>query len=535
MSEGKILKSLLRKLYRFVVPEDPVIRMRRFELMLWAFLLSLAYYPWYLGFLAWFALVRPLMILGRLKGYELFKAAYSFGFFYMLFTLYWVGLVTPSGMVAAVVIVALYYTAILMAYSKLYRIKPIYGFIFLPFLWTGLEYFRTISQFAFPWCDVGYTQAYYLYILQIVSVISVHGLTFLVISVNVLVLQVFRREISPERRITAGFVSLAIVAALVAYGWAEMPPLLKDGTLKVGILQGSVPVDIKWELENQGFSIKRYDSLAGTIADEKPKLMIWPESGAPCFVDIEPRCRDMIAEAVKRSGTYHLVGALASGVIGGERRDFNSCFEFDSTGQVVARYDKMKLVPFSEHVPYENVFPFLRADFLFKYLTFMKNYNVQWWSDFVEGDSLHLFKIPQANYGVLICFESTFPDFVRGMIRQGAEFVVGITNDTWFGSSIGIHMHDRIFVTRAVENRCWMARSANSGLSYIVDPYGRIREHVRHEAITAFTGKVGLLDKYSVFTDIGDVAGRGSFYVMTALLLILVAGWIGQRFSKSSF
>jgi apolipoprotein N-acyltransferase len=497
--------------------------------------LSLAFYPYYLGFLAWFALVRPLMIIGRLKGREAFNASYLFGFFYMLFTLYWVGLVTPPGMVAAVVIVAFYYAAILTAFSKLYRVKPLYGIVAMPFLWVGLEYFRTLGQIAFPWCEIGYTQAYYLYILQIVSVISVHGLSFLLIVLNLLIWQVFRRELNFERRITPVFIALAMLAGLTAYGWAEMPPYPKAGTLTVGILQGSVPVDIKWELENEGYSVKRYDSLTRSLDNQGARLIIWPESGVPCFLDIDQRWRSVVASTARNSGTYHLVGALGTGVVNGERRDFNSCFEFDPRGQIVGRHDKMKLVPFSEHVPYENYMPFLRADFVFKYLTVLRNYNVQWWSDFVEGDTLRLFKIPEANFGVLICFESTFPEFVRGMVRQGADFVVGITNDTWFGSSIGIEMHSRIFVTRAVENRCWMARAANSGLSYIVDPYGRIRESVPHEAVTAFTGKVGLLGNYTTFTDIGDVAGKVSFFVMTALLVILVAGWIGQRFFGRSF
>ena len=187
-------------------------------------------------------------------------------------------------------------------------------------------------------------------------------------------------------------------------------------------------------------------------------------------------------------------------------------------------------MPFSEHVPYEHLFPFLKTDILTKYLTFIERFNVQWWSDFAVGDSLHLFELPDATYGVMICFESTFPSYVRQMVRTGAQFIVGITNDTWFGSSVGIHMHSRIFVTRAVENRCWMARAANSGLSYIVDPYGRIRESVPHEAVAALVGGVGFVEQYSVFTKIGDIAGIFSFWVMAIILCILLVLWIGQRF-----
>jgi apolipoprotein N-acyltransferase len=479
--------------------------------------------------LAWFSLVRPLWIISRLKGRECFNASYFFGFFFMLFSIYWVGLVTPMGMVAAVTIIGFYYAFILHAFSKLFRIRPIFGLVAFPFLWVGLEYFRTLSEFAFPWSGIGYTQTYFLYILQIVSVISVHGLSFLVVSVNVLIWQVFRKEITPERRLTSAFASVVVVILLVAYGWIETPPYPKPGKYEVAILQGSVPIDIKWELENEGFSVKRYDSLASSIADSNVNLYVWPESAVPCYLPSQSYCTQMVSSIAKKTHGYHLVGALGTSLIGKEERYFNSCYQFDPEGKINARYDKMKLVPYSEHVPYENLFPFLKTDFITKYVSFIKTYNVQWWSDFAVGDSMRLFELPDATYGVLICFESTFPSFVRQMIRNGAFFVVGITNDTWFGSSVGVHMHSRIFITRAVENRCWMARAANSGLSYIVDPYGRIRESIPHEAVTAFTGKLNFVEGYSTFTQIGDIAGQISFWVMASLLCILPVLWISQR------
>lgn len=521
---------MLTRLFRFFVPLDINLRKRRLELMLWAFLLSLAFYPGWWGVLAWVALARPFMIISRLKGRDCFNAGYFFGFFFTLFTIYWVALVTPPGMIAAVTIVAFYYALVLLAFSRLYRIRPIFGLIAIPFLWVGLEYLRTLSEFAFPWSGVGYTQSYFIYILQIVSVISVHGLSLLIVSVNVLIWQALRSDVRQERRLTAIYLSIAVVGLIIAYGWVEMPAYPRDGKYKVAVLQGSVPIDIKWELENEGYSIKLYDSLAQTVTDSNVHLYIWPESGAPCFLDRAYSCQQLTSAAVQRTKRYHLIGALGTGRINSEERYYNSCYQFAPDGTVDVRYDKVKLVPFSEHVPYEHIFPFLKADILTKYLTFIDRFNVQWWSDFAVGDSLRLFELPDATYGVMICFESTFPSYVRQMVRQGAQFVVGITNDTWFGSSVGIHMHSRIFITRAVENRCWMARAANSGLSYVVDPYGRIRENIPHEAVAAFVGGVGFVEQYSIFTQIGDIAGIFSFWVMAIILCILLLLWIGQRF-----
>ncbi|HVP07798.1 MAG TPA: apolipoprotein N-acyltransferase, partial [Candidatus Acidoferrum sp.] len=352
------------------------MRKRRLELTIWAFALSLAYYPAFLGFLAWISLIRPIMIIAKLKGREAFNAAYFFSFFFNAFSLYWVIPVTPPGAIMAIVIVAFYYTAVLCIFNVIYRWRPAVGMVALPFLWVGMEYFRTLSQFAFPWSDLGYTQSYYLYILQIVSVISVHGLSLLIVAVNVLLWQVLRRELSPERRLTSVFASLAVVVALLAYGWVVTPPFPKPGTYPVALLQGSVPIDIKWELENEGYSIKLYDSLTQTVKDTTVRLYVWPESAVPCYLTDDMYCRTMVSDIARKSRAYHLVGGLALTRVDTSRHAFNSCFQFNPQGRIEQRYDKMKLVPFSEQPPYQDYLPFLKRDFLTKYLTLIEKYNV---------------------------------------------------------------------------------------------------------------------------------------------------------------
>jgi len=497
--------------------------------MVWAFLLSLAFYPGIFGFLAWLSLIRPIIIISKLKGRTAFNAAYFFSFFFNLFTIYWVGLVTPPGMVAAVVIVSFYYTAILMLFNKLHSIKPILGYIALPFLWTGLEYFRTLSEFAFPWSDLGYTQTSLLYILQIVSVISVHGLTFLIVTVNVLLLQVLRKTPSPERKLNSIFVSLAIIAGLTAYGWVVTPRFPIDGDVEVALLQGSVPIDVKWAQNNQDYSYNLYDSLTQAVADSSIKLFVWPETSAPSYLSHDFKGSKRVGKIAEKSHTPHLVGALAASFQKGKQRYHNACYQFDATGNMEQEYHKAKLVPFSEHVPYQDYLPFLEKSFLQKYLSFIDNYGVQWWSDFYPGDSPELFKLNDYRYGVLICFDCTFPEFVRDRILDGASFMVGITNDTWFGRSVGIDMHSAIFITRAVENRCWMARTANSGLTYIVDDYGRIRDKLGLYDVAVLKGKVGILESYSIFTRIGDIFGLYSFLITLGLWCILIILWLKRK------
>ncbi len=502
------------------------LRKRRLELLAWAFLLSFAYYPGSFGFIAWFALIRPLLIISRLKRRQAFRASYFYAFFFNLFSIYWIAMVTPPGMVAAVVIVSCYLTVILMTFWKLYRIRTFFGFVALPFLWVGMEYFRTLTEFAFPWSDLGYTQSYYLYILQIVSVISVHGLSFLIVTVNVLLWQVFRSALTPQKRLTSLLSSIAIVVALLAFGWIVTPRFLPQGDFNVTLLQGSVPLEEKWKDGNLDHSLSLYDSLAQAAADSTTELYIWPETSVPCYLTHDRHARKWVGRIARQSNGYHLVGSLGANANSDRTKYYNSCYQIDSSGRFEARYDKVKLVPFSEHVPYQDYLPFLEKGFLRQYLTFIDNYGVQWWSDFHPGDSTFLFHLPDAAYSVLICFETTFPEFVRASIQDGAQFVVGITNDTWFGHSVGIHMHARIFVTRAVENRCWFARVANSGLTFIVGPYGHIRNSLELDEVAPLEGKVALLDDRSFYTRHGDFVGRFSFLFAISAMAILVILWL---------
>jgi len=511
------------------MPAEIALRKRRLELTVWAFILSLSFYPGPWGFLAWLALVRPLMIIAPLVTRKAFTAGYFFSFLFNAFSLYWVAVVTPPGMIAAVVIVSLYYTVVLVCFNRLYAYRPWLAAIAVPFLWTGLEYFRTLSEFAFPWSDLGYTQSYFIYIIQFVSVVSVHGLTLVIVAVNVLLWQLLRKEISAEKRLTSLLVSVATVLLLIGSGWIMVPKYPAPGTNAGALLQGSVPIDEKWKPGNAQHSFDIYDSLTQSEVDSQASLFVWPETAAPCYLTHDQDCQATVADIAKRSGGYHLIGSLAARSAGREIYHYNSCFQFSSEGKPAGEYDKVKLVPFSEQVPYQDQLWFLRRDALSEYLTFIKTYQVQWWSDFRPGDSLKIFSHPDFEYGVLLCFESAFPEYTRQMVQQGSHFIVGITNDTWFGRSVGIHMHSRIFLTRMIENRCWGVRVANSGLTYIVDDYGRIRAELPIYEAAALTGKVKLLSGFSIFTRFGDIAGKLSLLILTLTILILVVLWLFRK------
>ncbi len=519
------MKSLFTGIRKFFWPEDSSVRLRRAELTFWAFILALAYLPLPFGFIAWFALARPIAIISKLDGKSAFKAAYFYAFMSNLFQLYWVAVVTPPGMVAAIFILSLYPALILYIFNKIYHSRQVWGILSLPVLWVGMEFFRSLTEAAFPWTDLAYSQGYYLTFIQIASVISSYGLSLIVIVLNILVWLVFSRDRKLETKASSTIAFLAIIISVYAYGWVVLPPYLIDGDIRVSLLQGNVDLETKWQPETRDRNFQLYDSLASVAADTSADLIIWPETAAPSYPRHEPRYRIMLSSIAKRSRAPNLIGALDVVYSGDERKSYNAAFQFSADGQIDGVYHKIKLVPFSERSPYQEQIPFLTRDFLQKYVTAIQTHEVQWWSNFYSGDSIVLFEADTNRYSILICFEAAFPDYVRQGVLKGASFIVNITNDTWFGRSPGPFQHMRIAVMRAIENRIWLARCANSGISAVIDPYGRERVRAGLYKLDILTYDIYPISKYSVFTKSGPVVGKVCWWI-TALIL-LAAGISG--------
>ena len=492
-------------------------------------MLSVAYLPLPLGFLGWFALARPIAIITNLDDKSAFKAAYFYSFMSNLFQLYWVAVVTPPGMVAAIFIMSLYPAVVLLIFKKLYSKRKLFGIIILPFLWVGMEYFRSLSEFAFPWTDLAYSQGYYLTIIQIVSVIGSYGLSFILIVLNMLIWQAGVRANLPETRIKCFSIFLAVILALYAYGWIVFTPFVIKGDFRVSLLQGNVDLTTKWKDDTRDYNFVLYDSLAAVAGEQEADLIVWPETAAPCYPRHETHYGMLLARTAIKSGASNLIGALDVEFYGERKKSYNSAFQYLPNGAMDNVYHKMKLVPFSEHSPYQDQFPLLSRQFLEKYVRAIRTHDVQWWSDFYPGDSIQIFRTDKADYAVLICYESAFPGFVRDAIKKGAEFLVNITNDTWFGRSPGPYQHLRFAVFRAVENRIWIARCANSGISALIDPYGRETEKAGLYVQKVITGNIRPLDSMSVYTKIGPVFGQFSFFILCLTVIIMPAIGLYRR------
>lgn len=495
------------------------MRQERLYLLFFAALLAAAWPPLPLGFLAVIALIKPLDIISGKPFGAAFKQGYFFFFFYHCLSLYWIGWVTIPGTIGAIFLISTYSAFMLALYSTLFRKSKKAAFILLPFLWVGVEYFRTLLEIAFPWSNLSYTQSTYTTFLQIIKFTGDAGITIILVVANILLWQAWKYR-KPFYVIIVGLlIGLPTIYGSIVLSQAGSSD---EGPIKVALLQGSLSIEEKWDPDNTDYNFFLYDSLAfEAVSSDKPDLIVWPETSAPAYLLSEYRLTRMVAQTSRKVETPMLVGTLDFTRIGKDNvKTFNAAIQFNSNGSHGKPYHKNKLVPFAETVPYSEFVPWLA------------NLSLGW-SDFEHGTELPVYDNEFGGYGVLICYEVIFPELVNQYVRNGADFLVNITNDTWYGRSSGPYQHAQMAVFRAIENDIYIARAANSGFTYFVDNYGRMYNKSNLYEKTIIRGHLKPVQGLTFFNKTGPIIGQFGLLLIGLLSVILFGLWIKEKASAS--
>ncbi len=471
----RIITGILNFFKSFAVNRD------RRLILLSAVLFVLAYPPSPLGFLGYFCLV-PMMIVVTGKGFKSgFWKGYLFGVIQGAILLYWVGVgirsyagsadlqgnpflrvflwwIAPIGApIALAMIQALFLALLFGVYGWLTRASSRYILSFA-FIWISIEYLRTVSQFAFPWIQLNYTQSLYPVMIQTASWWGDLGVGFWIAIVNVLFYLAWRERFIPKLASIIAGLAIIILAANFIYGSSFHHEETGD-PVKIGLLQGDISLKEKFSDESLQLSLERYTEMSAELKNN-PDLILLPETAVREYL-LHGTSWPYIAAIARHEKAYVLVGTFDYKRINHSTCSYNSAVQVDPDGLMEYVHHKMRLVPFSEKIPYNEYFPFIN-NFHFGQ------------SDFCMGDSVQIFQTIYGNYAVMICFEVGFADLNREAVKKGADFMVTITNDTWWGRSAGPYQHAYMVPFRAVENRRWYARCANSGFSFVCDPEGRI-------------------------------------------------------------
>lgn len=391
----------------------------------------------------------------------------------------------------------------------------------LSIAWTATEWFRAHwpGPLAFPWLGLGSSLTGFPELAGAAELVGARGLTFWMACVNgLLATAVVRaRTERPWRR----WVGAAALVTLVPMAWGvwRARTLPMRSAARVAVVQPNVPEHIKLDARTAiDSTFRALDRLMPEIAPGSVDLVVWPEVTLP----IHPRA-DYAVGWMKRVEAYArevgapiLMGGIGfEGDVFGDYVPYNSAFLVEPDGLADYEYDKRYLVPMVERVP------LLPARWL---------RGLKYFGKFGVGKGWPLARVAGTSYGVLICYESSYPEGSRQYRLEGADILLNITNDGWYGreqwwaQTTALWQHPAHMVMRAIENRMGVARAANTGISLFVDPVGRV-----HDATPLFhadvrTAEVYTTDVRTLYTRLGDVAGNGA---AGAALLLLVASWVG--------
>jgi apolipoprotein N-acyltransferase len=479
--------------------------------LLSAILLGCAYPPVGVGFLAYAALIPMLFLLKSLNMRQVFIWSFVMGLLFHGITVSWIRHITWIGMFFSVAALSLFYTLPYIFSKPIIDLYPKKGILLFPFAVAGFEWIRSFDVLAFPWVILGNSQTYYPRLIQFADITSAYGVSFWVAMINVSLYFLI------IRRTAARWVFLGLLFIVpFSYSWIVMHgPEEGASRIRVALIQGNVFPDEKWESGNQFWNVQLYEDMTieavtgsgdagdGVEKEKKPDLIVWPETATPLYLLETPSFRHMVQSLADSIDVPILTGTPSIDYSTGEK--WNSAAYFIPGNIEVEKYDKINLVPFGEAIPFNNILPVLNKIQLGQ-------------ANWDQGEKPVVFNSPQLPpFNVAVCFESIFPDLMRKFIVRGSQFIVVITNDVWFGPHSSPIQHTMISVLRAIEFHLPVVRCANTGISMVIDRYGRV------------TGKTNTFERDILIGDITPGAHKtvfarfGNFFSLLCLVISLAA------------
>ena len=474
---------------------------------------------------AWIALVPLLVALHGATGWRAARLGYVTGAVSAIGLLYWTAFVVFQygggipRVVAVLITLALCFAFAVFpllfgwATGRLAAAFGTRGLLGAPFLWVATELLRVHTFFQFPWCLLGYSQQPLAPVIQIASVTAVFGVSFVLVATSALLAMAILD--ARERRLwLIGLVTLQ--GAVWGVGaWMLARPLNETGRITVGLVQGGIRQEDKWQPENAWSNVSRHLELTRDAARRGARLVVWPESAVPFLYDEEPELSALLQELVRRDALYVYFG-------NDDReppphaRIFVGAKLLAPDGEIAARYRKMHLVPFGEYVPLKPLFTFGGR---------VAAKVVQEVADFTPGTEAVNVSVEGHRVGGYICYEAIFPALVRRFPADGAELLVNITNDAWYGTTSAPYQHLAMAAFRAVENGRYMVRAANTGITAVVDPRGRILEQTKLFDRAVLVREVPFVAETTFYTRHGDVFA----YACSAIALAALGATLTRR------
>jgi apolipoprotein N-acyltransferase len=470
---------------------------------------------------AWVALVPLLVALASRRsdsGGRAFALGLLCGVVYFVGTLYWTGavlrqfggLASPLAMLAMLLLalyLALFPALTTLATSVLLRRLGVRAVFIVPALWVATEYLRGYLFGGFPWVPLGNSQVTVIPVAQLASVLGVYALSALVVYVNGSLAYVLLAR--GRARIAAG--AAAAATLIVVGGWGAWRVadgrLTREGTpIRVGLMQGNIAQDDKWNPGEARRIFTTYIAMTRDAVKRGAEFVVWPESSIPFMFEEEPGGAEALRALAREVRVPILFGSEQVDRSGEAIRLFNAAFLVTPAGETGGVYHKIHLVPFGEYIPFKE------------WLSFVSPL-VERLAEFAPGTSAVMLPVGGHAVSTAICYEVVYPSLMRDAVLAGSQLLTTITNDAWYGYSSAPYQHFELASMRAIEQGRYLARAANTGISGIVDPYGRVlaRSAIFEEA--GLVGDARILSERTIYAQVGDVAAYAAL-ALSALVLV---------------
>ena len=547
--------------------EHPIQERTLFQLcfaVMSGFLLGFSFPPSPFYSLAYIAFIPFFYIFAHFGSYnQVAKYSYLFLLVFHLLTVYWTGgysvgkdiWMMTAGSAVIFLHPILFLPFILASFFIRKRLGIVPGLIAFAMFWTSFEYLHSLGEYSFPWLTIGNSQAYDLNRIQIIEYSSIYGLTLLIFAFNILAFLVLWKIANSiwKFRLLSMSAVLALLVALyfgpVLYGkWIIKKESIESGkTVCVGVIQPNFDPWDKWgggsreKWDSYFYQFNTYIEETKKLARYKPDIIFWPETAIP-FPILLPRYLTYLSTLQLLVDTLQLpiftglptieyfdslnAPATAQRMSGTDifAESYNSAIFVQPKCLPGPIHKKSILVPFAERIPYAETFRFLIEPLKW-------NVGISSWG---KGEDTLIYTLPLIRKGIskfsgMICYESSYPNYVREFVKRGAEFLVVITNDSWWGNTSGAYQHASFASLRAVETRRWVVQCANGGISLIVDPTGTMHMVTSLYSKTRFVSDIYLRSEMTFYVKYGDFIAQ---LCLTASVMILIAAVMQKKKEK---
>jgi len=414
------------------------------------------------------------------------------------------------------------------------RLGLVPALIAAPFFWIPLEYLRSSMSFmALPWALLSHSQFQNPLFIQIASLTGAYGVSFVIVLVNAgftCFLAFFvplagtgkGEETRKQGRVALVSVTAMVFLFVIAYGFVKIREPLSGETVKVALVQGNIDQSRKWDPKYATEIMEVYTGLTLEAFEGSPSLVVWPETATPRAINSDQAIYQKVKNLANSKGTHILLGSAQLQkfrVQGGKKGQYhNSAFLIgpEKGSNNDQRYDKVRLMTFGEYLPYKEKIPWSVI-------------GIQEVGGYLPGNQYRVLKHPQIALGVTICWENIFPEVVTEFVRNGAQCIVNITNEAWFGKTAAPYQFLSMSVFRAVEQRLYVLRCANTGISCVIDPCGRVVDRIEDSRgldifVRGFMNKsIVPLQSKTIYNQFGDWFAW--LCVLVSILFLVVAAF----------